>query len=45
MVYTEYDPLEEVIVADSYAGGDLDHLFPDENLSQFNQILDETNVK
>ncbi len=42
MVYTEYDPLEEVIVADSYAGGDLDHLFPNENLSQFNQILDET---
>lgn len=42
MVYTEYDPLEEVIVANSYSGGDLDHLFPNENLSQFNQILDET---
>lgn len=42
MVFTEYDPLEEVIVADSYQPGDLDHLFPDKNLSSFNRILEET---
>jgi len=42
MVYTEYDPLEEVIVADSYLPGDLDHLFPDKSLTAFNQILEET---
>lgn len=42
MVYTEYDPLEEVIVADSYAPGDLDHLFVDKSLSSFNRILEET---
>lgn len=42
MVYTEYDPLEEVIVADSYVPGDLDHLFPDRSLSSFNRILEET---
>ena len=42
MVYTEYDPLEEVIVADSYLPGDLDHLFPDNSLSSFNRILEET---
>jgi glycine amidinotransferase len=42
MVYTEYDPLIEVIVADSYAPGDLDHLFPDTDTSSFNRILEET---
>ena len=42
MVYTEYDPLEEIIVADSYAPGDLDHLFPNNSLSSFNRILEET---
>jgi glycine amidinotransferase len=42
MVYTEFDPLEEVIVADSYVPGDLDHLFPDKSLSSFNRILEET---
>lgn len=42
MVYTEFDPLEEVIVADSYAPGDLDHLFPNQSLSSFNRILEET---
>lgn len=42
MVYTEYDPLEEVIVADSYAPGDLDHLFHNESLLSFNRILEET---
>ena len=44
MVFTEYDPLEEVIVADSYSPGDLDHLFPAGSLSQFNQILEETKI-
>ena len=42
MVYTEFDPLEEVIVADSYVPGDLDHLFPDNSLVSFNRILEET---
>ena len=42
MVYTEYDPLEEVIVADCYAPGDLDHLFPEKPLGPFNRILEET---
>lgn len=42
MIYTEYDPLEEVIVADSYSPGDLDHLFPDQSLKMFNRILEET---
>jgi N-dimethylarginine dimethylaminohydrolase len=42
MVYTEYDPLEEVIVADSYLPGDLDHLFPNNSLTSFNKILEET---
>jgi len=42
MVYTEYDPLEEVIVADSYLPGDLDHLFPNHSLISFNRILEET---
>lgn len=42
MVYTEYDPLEEIIVADCYAPGDLDHLFPNQSLVAFNRILEET---
>jgi len=42
MVYTEYDPLEEVIVGDSYAPGDLDHFFPGQSLSALNRILQET---
>lgn len=42
MVYTEFDPLEEIIVADSYVPGDIDHLFPDKSLSSFNKILEET---
>lgn len=44
MVFTEYDPLEEVIVADSYSPGDLDPLFPAGSLSQFNRILEETKI-
>jgi len=42
MIYTEYDPLEEVIVGDCYAPGDLDHLLPKKSLDLFNQILEET---
>jgi glycine amidinotransferase len=42
MVYTEYDPLEEVIVGDSYSPGDLDHLLPNKSSSLFNRILEET---
>jgi glycine amidinotransferase len=42
MIFTEYDPLEEVIVADTYLPGDVDELFPGKNLSSFNQILEET---
>jgi glycine amidinotransferase len=42
MIFTEYDPLEEVIVADTYLPGDIDELFPGQNLSSFNQILQET---
>lgn len=42
MVYTEYDALEEIIVADCYAPGDLDHLFPNHSLLSFNRILEET---
>jgi hypothetical protein len=42
MIFTEYDPLEEVIVADTYLPGDIDELFPNQNLSSFNQILEET---
>ena len=38
MTYTEYDPLESVIVGDSYAPGDVDHLL-DNNATQFNKIL------
>lgn len=42
MVYTEYDPLEEIIVADCYSPGDLDHLFDNKSLYSFNKILEET---
>lgn len=42
MIFTEYDPLEEVIVADSYQPGDLDHLLPTKSLLMFNRILEET---
>jgi glycine amidinotransferase len=41
MTYTEYDPLESVIVGDTYAPGDVDHLL-NSNASQFNKILEET---
>jgi|TARA_R110000868_G_scaffold44849_2_gene149346 glycine amidinotransferase len=42
MIYTEFDPLKEVIVGDSYAPGDLDHLLPADSKDGFNKILEET---
>ena len=42
MIYTEYDPLQSVIVGDTYAPGDVDHLLHKNNTSQFNKILEET---
>lgn len=42
MIYTEYDPLQTVIVGDTYAPGDMDHLLTAGNITQFNKILEET---
>lgn len=42
MIYTEYDPLESVIVGDTYSPGDVDHLLTAGNITQFNKILEET---
>lgn len=42
MIYTEYDPLQEIIVGDSYLPGDLDKLLPKHSLKGFNKILEET---
>lgn len=42
MIYTEYDPLLEVIVADCYSPGQIDHLLPSQSLGPFNRILQET---
>ena len=42
MIYTEFDPLQEVIVGDSYLPGDIDHLLPKRSLTGFNKILEET---
>ena len=42
MMYTEFDPLQEVIVGDSYSPGDLDNLLPKQSISGFNKILEET---
>lgn len=42
MIYTEFDPLEEVIVGDIYAPGDLDKFLPSKSLDGFNKILEET---
>ena len=42
MIYTEFDPLQEVIVGDSYSPGDIDHLLPKRSLIGFNKILEET---
>jgi len=41
-VWTNWDPLEEVIVGDCYAPGDLDWCIPREHLEAFNRILKET---
>ena len=40
MTYTEYDPLESVIVGDTYSPVDVDHLLSN-NTAQFNCILEE----
>lgn len=42
MIYTEFDPLQEVIVGDCYAPGDMDQFLPAENVASFNRILEET---
>lgn len=42
MIHTEFDPLQEVIVGDCYAPGDMDHFLPKESISSFNRILEET---
>ena len=41
-VWTDWDPLEEVIVGNCYAPGDLDWCIPAEHLDAFNRILFET---
>lgn len=42
MIYTEFDPLQEVIVGDCYAPGDVDNFLPKKSISNFNKILEET---
>ncbi len=42
MIYTEFDPLQEVIVGDCYAPGDVDNFLPKESIASFNRILEET---
>lgn len=42
MIYTEFDSLQEVIVGDCYAPGDVDNFLPKESISSFNRILEET---
>jgi N-dimethylarginine dimethylaminohydrolase len=42
MIYTEFDPLQTVIVGDCYAPGDLDYFLPKDSTSSFNRILEET---
>lgn len=41
-IYTEWDPLTEVIVGNSYQSGDLDWALKDPSKKLFNKILDET---
>ena len=43
MIHTEFDPLQEVIVGDCYAPGDMDHFLPKESISSFNKILKKPN--
>lgn len=42
MIFTEFDPLQSVIVGDIYSPGDIDHLLPKKSLASFNRILEET---
>lgn len=42
MIYTEFDPLQSVIVGDCYAPGDLDNFLPSDSTASFNIILEET---
>jgi len=42
MIYTEFDPLQEVIVGDCYDPGDLDWALPKDTIDGFNKILEET---
>jgi N-dimethylarginine dimethylaminohydrolase len=42
MIYTEFDPLQEVIVGDCYDPGDLDWALPKDTVDGFNKILEET---
>ena len=42
MIYTEFDPLQTVIVGDCYVPGDLDNFLPKDSISSFNRILEET---
>lgn len=42
MIYTEFDPLQEVIVGDSYEASDLINLLHKRNLNGFDKILEET---
>ena len=39
MIYTEFDPLQEVIVGDCYAPGDMDQFLPAESVASFNSIV------
>jgi len=42
MIFTEYDPLQEVIVGDIYQPSDVSAFFVDKNPQGFYQILEET---
>lgn len=42
MIYTNWDPLEEVIVGQSFNPGDLDWLLDHKSKDKFNRILEET---
>ena len=39
MIYTEFDPLEEVIVGDCYNPGELDWALPKDSLKHFNKTM------
>jgi hypothetical protein len=41
-IWTEWDPLQEVIVGDCYSSNDIDHLLPKDSRSFLNKIFDET---